>query len=79
MPLGWLNQPTAGYGASTLTETINVISGGDTEKQKNIRDYLLSTVAMGCIGMIEAYAITRPGTLAGVGEIVKGIGEIIPG
>lgn len=79
LPLGWLTQQVQGAGASQMTETINAIAGGDPVKQKNVRDYLLSTVAMGCIGMIEAFALTRPGTMAGIGEIVKGIGEIIPG
>ena len=79
LPLGWLTQQVQGAGAAQVTETINAIAGGDPVKQKNVRDYLLSTVAMGCIGMIEAFALTRPGTMAGIGEIVKGIGEIIPG
>jgi len=36
-------------------------------------------IALAAIGMIEAYAITRPGVVQGIGEIAKGIGEMIPG
>ena len=50
-----------------------------TKEDKDIIDSLGETIALGCIGMLEGYAITRPGTLAGVGEIVKGVGGIIPG
>jgi len=35
--------------------------------------------ARGLVGMIEAYAITRPGTISGIGDIIKGVGELIPG
>jgi len=38
----------------------------------------LAVLALGCIGTIEAYAVTRPGFLSGVGEVIKGIGEIVP-
>lgn len=79
LPSGFLGQQAAGYGASQLEEQINTMVPADPEKQKQVRDYVMSTLAMGCVGMIEAYAYTRPGTLAGIGEIVKGIGEMIPG
>jgi len=35
-------------------------------------------LALGLVGMIEAYTITRPGTIQNFGEILKGIGEIVP-
>lgn len=58
-------------------------SGGLTDDEKAAiearRQHLIATIALGCIGAIEAYAVTRPGTVQGVGEIVKGIGEMIPG
>jgi len=50
-----------------------------TQEEKDIMVKVGDTVAMGCIGMLEGYAVTRPGTIAGVGEIVKGVGAIIPG
>lgn len=51
-----------------------------SSSDKNIVvEAIYSKIALACIGAIEAYTITRPGTLAGVGEIVKGIGEIVPG
>ena len=40
---------------------------------------LKARIIMGSMSAIAAYAITRPGFLMGVGEIVKGIGEIVPG
>lgn len=49
------------------------------EDKKTILDGLVAHMALACVGSIEAYAITRPGAIAGIGEIVKGIGEIIPG
>lgn len=36
-------------------------------------------IALACVGAVEAYALTRPGTIAGIGQIVQGIGAIIPG
>lgn len=36
-------------------------------------------ILLGAMGAIAAYAITRPGFFAGIGEIVKGIGETVPG
>ena len=35
-------------------------------------------LALGAMGMVEAYALTRPGTLQSFGEILKGVGEIVP-
>jgi len=50
-----------------------------TQEEKDQLAVFGDTIAMGMIGLIEAYAVTRPGTVAGVGEIVKGIGGIVPG
>lgn len=36
-------------------------------------------ILLGAMGAIAAYAITRPGFFTGIGDIVKGIGEIVPG
>jgi|WetSurMetagenome_2_1015567.scaffolds.fasta_scaffold104612_3 hypothetical protein len=49
------------------------------DKKKEILEGLIAHLSMACIGAIEAYAITRPGTIAGIGEIAKGIGEMLPG
>lgn len=51
---------------------------GEAERQDIIKGFQ-AKIAMACMGAIEAYAITRPGTIQGIGEIVKGIGDIIPG
>jgi len=48
-------------------------------QQKAMRDYYLQILCMGIVGMVEGYVISRPGTIAGIGEIIKGIGEMIPG
>lgn len=48
------------------------------DEQKQIIDGIKATIALGCIGMIEAWAITRPGTLQGIGSMIQGIGEIVP-
>jgi len=79
LPSGVLTQQTAGYGAQGVSEIATSIGGTDPTKVKNARDYLISTIALGFVGMIESYALTRPGTIAGLGEIVQGIGQIIPG
>lgn len=50
-----------------------------SEPEKVTYDATMAKLSLACIGAIEAYAITRPGTVAGIGEIVKGIGEIVPG
>lgn len=54
-------------------------SNFDSEIRKLDYELLKIKTSLGLIGMIEAYAITRPGTVSGIGEIIKGVGEIIPG
>ncbi len=34
---------------------------------------------LGALGALTAYMVTRPGFFSGIGEIVKGVGEIVPG
>jgi len=61
-----------------IGQFIGLLTGGkkpdeetSEEEKKDIHDrYLLAGV-----GMIEAYALTRPGT---IGSILQGIGEIVP-
>ena len=40
-------------------------------------------LTLGCVGLIEAYALTRPGTVGAIGStiagVIQGIGSIIPG
>lgn len=50
-----------------------------TSEKVEIKDAVVAHLCLACIGAIETYVITRPGTIAGIGEIVKGIGEIVPG
>jgi len=53
-----------------------------TEDQKKLDIYihdLKARMVMGALGAIAAYTITRPGFISGIGEIVKGVGEIVPG
>jgi len=51
-----------------------------TEDEKDaMKQIVMTTICMGIVGMIEAYVITRPGKIAEIGEILKGIGEIVPG
>lgn len=52
--------------------------GIDDEISKINKILLQKKIALGMVGMIEAYAITRPGMLDSVGNILKGIGEIVP-
>lgn len=64
--------------------TTYLLGKKQSEKEKageeiTATDKAMAVLGMGCIGLIEAYAVTRPGFLAGVGEVIKGIGEIIPG
>lgn len=77
-----MNKMVAGYGADELNrrlDTLAVAPGpNEADRKAAAKEYVLSTVALGCVGLIEAYAFTRPGTLAGIGEIVRGIGEIVP-
>jgi len=42
------------------------------------RILLEKKLALGMVGMIEAYAITRPDMVGKFGEILKGVGEIVP-
>lgn len=55
--------------------------GTDFEAELKVldREILKVKLSLGLVGMIEAYSLSRPGTVAGIGEIVKGVGEIIPG
>jgi hypothetical protein len=74
--------PLAGVGliVGGLFGTIEgFVGSGDEPTDTATREAWQSKIAMAAIGAIEAYAITRPGTVAGIGEIVKGIGEIVPG
>lgn len=61
--------------AGTTPETVNL----PVDQRKELAQAIMAKAALAAIGAIEAYAITRPGTIAGIGEIVKGIGEIVPG
>ncbi len=60
----------------------NTLFPGSPESAKQFVD-LRNMMAMGAVGLIEAYAITRPGAFAAIGQtvagIIHGIGEIVPG
>jgi MFS family permease len=73
--------PLVGVGliVGGLIGTFEGLSSGDEPTDNATREAWQAKIAMAAIGAIEAYAITRPGTVAGIGEIVKGVGEIIPG
>jgi len=62
-----------------ISEIENEKGNFDSEIRKLDYELLKIKTSMGLIGMIEAYAITRPGTIASIGEIIKGVGEIVPG
>lgn len=83
MPLG-LAGGAIGMMYAAFAGPINAMTGErevvvEPDKVKIMRDAIAAKTALACIGAIEAYAITRPGTVAGIGEIVRGIGDIIPG
>jgi len=73
--------PLVGVGliVGGLLGTIEGLTSGDEPTDNATREAWQAKIAMAAIGAIEAYAVTRPGTVAGIGEIVKGVGEIIPG
>lgn len=78
--------PVPGFAASWAASGVDMMADQKApltqeqlERQKDTREYIKLSLVMGITGMIEAYVITRPGTIAGIGEIVKGIGEIVPG
>ena len=50
-----------------------------TAEEQSVVEAYTDVIACGCVGLVEAYAITRPGFISGVGDIVKGVGAIIPG
>ena len=49
-----------------------------TSFQKWKKEFELKMIA-GAAGAIAAAVVTTPGFMQGVGEVVKGIGEIVPG
>lgn len=66
-----------------LQNTLDNLLGSRAAWEKEIRkidlELLKIKTALGMVGMIEAYAITRPGTISGIGDIIKGLTSIIPG
>lgn len=66
-----------------LQTILDNLVGSRTGWEKEIRridlELLKIKTALGMVGMIEAYAITRPGTISGIGDIIKGLTSIIPG
>jgi len=78
-PLGGL---IAGWGADQITQQLESMPSyqkSSSSERVAMKEYFVATLSLGLAGMIEAYVITRPGSIAGVGEIIKGIGEIVPG
>lgn len=59
------------------------IAAGETspemEKLKDSWELLRRRILMGSFGAFAALLLTSPGFLGGIGEIVKGVGEIVPG
>lgn len=79
---GPANQALGGMAQSEIANRVSrlpEIPQEDREKVEAAKAYIKATMALGCMGLIEAYTITRPGFIQGVGEVVKGVGEIIPG
>jgi len=60
------------------------VAGGDQDESKTAeeKDAIQAKLAMAAIGMIECYALTRPGTLATgaklVGDLAVAAGEAVP-
>jgi len=74
--------PVVSWGASEMEKELDKLpefQESTKEEKDAMKQYLMASLCMGIVGMVEAYVITRPGTISGIGEIVKGIGEIIPG
>jgi len=74
--------PVVSWGSGEMErqlETLPDYQESTKEEKEAMKEYFMATLCMGIVGMVEAYVITRPGSIAGIGEIIKGIGEIIPG
>jgi hypothetical protein len=66
---------TVSGGPAFIIRTIAGLIGVDLNAPGTTKEEIADTIAKAALGALEAYALTRPGT---VGGILQGIGAIVP-
>lgn len=77
----WLSGLQVLFGAATEAEAAAAQETPDDKKTDAEKKWaeVKARLLLGSFGALTAMMLTQPGFLGGVGEIIKGIGEIVPG
>lgn len=75
--IGAVSGPIAGTGLAGAVTT-EELTEADVPKATMFKHEVEVRIIAGMIGAITATMVTTPGFFAGIGEIIKGFGEIVP-